>query len=54
MEKEVKRRRPNWSEVELIGLAEAVLPKSRMLKGKFSPFLTAEKKQEIWQNIADQ
>ncbi|XP_052692160.1 myb-related transcription factor, partner of profilin-like [Crassostrea angulata] len=54
MEKELKRRKPNWSESELMALAEAVAPHFRVLKGKFSAFITSERKNQLWQDIANQ
>lgn len=50
----VKKRKPNWSERELIVLSEAVLPRYRMLKAKFSPSITSEKKSELWKEITDE
>uniref|UniRef100_A0A8W8MR62 Myb-like domain-containing protein n=1 Tax=Magallana gigas TaxID=29159 RepID=A0A8W8MR62_MAGGI len=54
MEKELKRRKPNWSESELMALADAVAPHFRVLKGKFSAFITSERKNQLWQDIANQ
>ena len=51
---DVKKRRPNWSERELTVLAEAIIPRSRLLKVKFSPSVTTERKNEAWKEIADQ
>uniref|UniRef100_K1Q3S1 Complement C1q tumor necrosis factor-related protein 3 n=1 Tax=Magallana gigas TaxID=29159 RepID=K1Q3S1_MAGGI len=53
MEKELKRRKSNWSESELMALAEAVAPHFRVLKGKFSAFITSERKNQLWQDIAN-
>ncbi|XP_062589046.1 myb-related transcription factor, partner of profilin-like [Saccostrea cucullata] len=52
--KDIKRRRPNWSEGELVALAEAVVPRAHYLKGKLSPSLTAERKQGLWEEVADE
>nr|XP_022292024.1 uncharacterized protein LOC111103231 [Crassostrea virginica] len=50
----IKKRKPNWSERELTVLAEAVTPRNKMLKQKFNPTLTSEKKQQLWKEIRDQ
>ncbi|XP_056001535.1 uncharacterized protein LOC125656724 [Ostrea edulis] len=50
----VKKRKPNWSERELIVLSEAVLPRYRMLKAEFSPSIISEKKSELWKVITDE
>jgi hypothetical protein len=49
----VKKRRPNCSERELIGLAESVIPRNRILKSKFSPSVTSERKAGLWREVAD-
>jgi hypothetical protein len=51
---DLKRRKPNWRERELLSLAEAVVPKVNLLKSKFSPSITAEWKHEAWCEIATQ
>ena len=48
---DVKKRRPNWSERELTVLAEAIIPRSRLLKANFSPSVTTERKNEAWKEI---
>ncbi|XP_061192419.1 t-SNARE domain-containing protein 1-like [Saccostrea echinata] len=49
-----KKRKPNWSERELDVLAESVLPRNKLLKAKFSNFVTTDKKQELWKEIEDE
>ncbi|XP_061169432.1 uncharacterized protein LOC133178742 [Saccostrea echinata] len=51
---DVKRRKPNWTERELFALAEAVAPRSRLFKSKLSLSITADRKQEMWSEIANQ
>ncbi|XP_021355582.1 myb-related transcription factor, partner of profilin-like [Mizuhopecten yessoensis] len=51
---DTKRRKPNWMERELEALAEAVAPKNGLLRGKFWPSLTSERKQSIWIEIVNQ
>ncbi|XP_061180787.1 myb-related transcription factor, partner of profilin-like, partial [Saccostrea echinata] len=53
-EMDVKRRKPNWTERELLALAEAVAPRSRLLKSKISPSITVDRKQKMWSEIAIQ
>lgn len=45
---EGKEKRPNWSERKLTALAEAIIPRSRLLKAKFTPSVTTEKKNDAW------
>lgn len=46
-------RKPNWSEVEISLLVEQVEQKKDILKGKFSPSLSATDKTEAWSYITD-
>ena len=47
------KRKPNWSERELLVLSETVTENFFVIKGQFGPSLTVQHKNSCWAKIAE-
>ena len=47
------KRKPNWTEEEMVVLADGVRDRLDIIKGKFSATLTAEKKTRSWMQVVE-
>ncbi|KAK0150777.1 hypothetical protein N1851_008120 [Merluccius polli] len=50
-EKAKRKRKPNWSQDQLLLLAQFVLERRGIIKGKFGSGVTSKKKREAWEDI---
>jgi len=46
-----RKRKPNWSQDQLLLLAQFVLERRGIIKGKFGSGVTSKKKWEAWEEI---
>jgi hypothetical protein len=46
------KRKPNWSESELLALFDAVASNISVIRGQFGPGLTARDKNTCWAEVA--
>jgi hypothetical protein len=47
------KRKPNWSESELLALSDAVASNISVIRGQFGPGLTARDKNSCWAEVAE-
>ena len=47
-----RRRAPNWSQEQVLLLAQKILERRDIIKGKFSPTVTYQAKHEAWAEVA--
>ena len=50
-EEKKRKRKPNWSQDQLLLLAQLVLERRGVIKGKFGSGVTSRKKREAWEEI---
>lgn len=46
-------RKENWRQEEISALVEGVSDRLEVIKGKFSPFITSEKKANAWEEVLE-
>lgn len=46
-----RKRKPNWTQDQLLLLAQLVLEKRNIIKGKFGTGISSKTKREIWERI---
>ena len=47
------KRKPNWSESELLALSDVVASNISVIRGQFGPGLTARDKNTCWAEVAE-
>ena len=47
------KRKPNWSESELLALSDAAASNISVIRGQFGPGLTARNKNTCWAEVAE-
>jgi hypothetical protein len=47
------KRKPNWSESELLALSDAVASNISIIRGQFGPGLTGRNKNMCWAEVAE-
>ena len=47
------KRKPNWSESELLALSDAVASNISIIRGQFGPGLTVRDKHTCWAEVAE-
>ena len=47
------KRKPNWSESELLALSDAVASNISIIRGQFGPGLTVRGKDTYWVEVAE-